>query len=166
MSIVETERLIVREWTLDDVDAAFAIFGDPEVTRYLPAGALKASREEMTATLHRVVGEYPQIRPMGFWAVVERASHLVVGASLLRPLPDDPRIEIGWHLARTHWGRGYASEAAGGVLAWAQSQLHVPDPVAVIVPGNTRSEAVAARLGMSPGERELLFGLDVRVWTV
>jgi RimJ/RimL family protein N-acetyltransferase len=73
----------------------------------------------------------------------------VIGSAALKPLEDTgPEIEVGYHLGRAHWGRGYATEAARGLLQHGFERLGLARIVAVVDPENTRSLAVVARLGM------------------
>ena len=85
----------------------------------------------------------------GNWAIVEKESGRVVGAVILQPLPGHPEIEVGWHLARRAWGKGYATESARLGVDYGFETLGLNRIVAVINPANHRSLAVAERLGMT-----------------
>jgi RimJ/RimL family protein N-acetyltransferase len=90
--------------------------------------------------------------PFGAFALVERATGGLVGTGLLKPLPDaegknTEDIEIGWHLARRHWGRGLATEAGRALATRGFERLSVDALNIVIHPGNERSVTVAKRLG-------------------
>jgi RimJ/RimL family protein N-acetyltransferase len=154
--LFETDRLGLRLWAPDDARDAFAIYGDAQVMRYLgntpPHTDLDATRVWLDAliarTAHRTDGR-------GGWAMVEKATGVAVGTLLLKELPDatpekrpTEDVEIGWHLRRDRWGRGYATEAARVVLAHAFDTLRLPIVRAVVDPDNLPSQAVAKRLGM------------------
>lgn len=149
---LETERLLMRRWTLDDAEAALEMYGDPEVTRYLPGAAvpdLPAMRERLTAMKERAAVYGPDL---GTLAVVHEGH--VVGCALIKPLPgpDDELtedIEIGWHLARRHWGKGLATEMGRALLAYGVDTLGLPDLHAVVDPPNTASMRVAQRVGLT-----------------
>lgn len=155
--LFETERLLARPWDPErDAEAAFEMYGDPEVTRHIggsPEPDVETMRERLRAICARdaVLGE-----PFGSFALFERASSTLAGATLLRPLPDGPGpdfrftedIEIGWHLPQRVWGMGYATEAGRAVLARAFALLDVDRVHAVVVRDNPRSIAVTRRLGM------------------
>jgi RimJ/RimL family protein N-acetyltransferase len=168
MSVLfETERLVVRAWELDrDVGGAFAMYGDPEVMRFLGRNPvvvpdLAAMRER----LDRVIGIYSERNDgTGSWVIQTKADGQVVGALLVKNLPDaentpTPDMEVGWHLRRSAWGNGYATEAAAGGVQYAFHSLRVPVLYAVVKPENTRSIAVTRRLGMKPlGQTDRYYG--------
>src|SRR4051812_24306574 len=78
--LLETERLSVRPWTRDDVEPAFAILGDPEVTRYLgETGEAFADRDRIREWLGRMVARTAEWSPLGSWAVVENATGDIIG---------------------------------------------------------------------------------------
>ena len=91
----------------------------------------------------------------------------IVGDVILQPAPDPPGgIEIGWHLAREHWGRGYATEGAVPLLAHAWS-LGLEEVIATILPVNLPSMGVAERLGMRRrGPTVERLGLAHGVWVI
>jgi RimJ/RimL family protein N-acetyltransferase len=165
-----TARLVARDWTADDLDAAFSIYGRDEVMRWLGSQPRRpvASREQMQRALDRMVVRAEEQPAYDRWTLALRATGEVVGAVFLSPLPgDDGEVEIGWHLNPDHWGAGYATEAGRGVIALAFGLEHVgqdrvepelarrrPRPVldrvlAVVDPDNARSLAVCRRLGMT-----------------
>jgi len=163
-ALFETERLVVRPWRLDEGDlaSAFEMYGDPEVVKYIGGRlqpSLEATRTFMEGLVARFVGT-----PYGGFPVVEKASGQVVGVVLLEPLPDRERVptedvEVGWHLARRVWGRGFATEAARGLLHYGFEQLGHERLLAVVEPPNARSSAVARRLGMRHlGRTEAYYG--------
>jgi len=163
MSVVfETERLIARDWSLEDADAAFAIFGDPEVARYLGAtGEPVPSLEVMVSSLERRAGLPPDPRGFGNWALELRETGDLVGGVALTPLEGGPDIELSYHLARKHWGNGYATEGARGILTYAFEQLELPVIVGVAYPENTASHRVMERLGMKYLGKRFCYGHEL-----
>ncbi|MGV3614403.1 MAG: GNAT family N-acetyltransferase [Fimbriimonas sp.] len=158
MKSFETSRLHLGRWTPEHAEDAFAIFGDPEVTRWLGGGGFPESVEAMrTAIVDRWIPrqEKAHERGFGFWPSIDKATGRVVGAILLKALPGDggaetPEIEIGWYVARDLWGRGYASEGAAAVADYALGELGLPELYAIVKPGNDRSVGVTRKLGMEP----------------
>jgi len=151
-----TDRLQLREWKIDDADAALLIYGDPEVMHFLgdgkPVADLAAQRQWLADRIEHY--RNPEFKGLGPWAIVQRDTKEVVGTMLLKPLPPtSDQIEIGWHLARRVWGCGFASEAARVVLQYGFIDLSLERIFAVIKPGNLRSSAVARRIGMQWIER-------------
>jgi RimJ/RimL family protein N-acetyltransferase len=148
----ETDRLIVRPWTLDDLQDAFAMYGDPEVTRYLPDRLQHSSLDETRTWLEGMVAKQQQDpeSPLGFWAAVERSSGRVIGGAVLMraPINGGNPIEIGYNFARDAWGKGYATEVAHALLRYGFDTLHLSRIVAVIVPDNHASRRVLEKIGM------------------
>jgi RimJ/RimL family protein N-acetyltransferase len=154
---LETERLWMRDYEVEDAGPTLYWHLDPEVMRFIPAmqqTAIEGHRE----VLAWVVEKYARYRARGLvWSVLvvfERASWRPIGTALLKPVPgpdgtDLDEIEIGWHLARHVWGRGYASEMARALIAAVWSHTDLSHVSAMVDPQNTRSLAVCARLGMS-----------------
>lgn len=172
-----TARLNLREWRVDDAVAAFEIYGDPEVVRFFgkgwPISDVAAQQHWLAERIERHRG--PGFEGLGAWAVVEGSTQEVVGTLLLVPIPPArDEIEIGWHLARRFWGKGYASEAARTVLRYGFTDLGLRRICAVMDPMNIRSSGVARRIGMEwvgrtrqyyDGEELDLFAVERR-WLV
>ena len=109
--ILETERLILREWTAGDVDTLFRMCGDAETMRHIGDGKPWRGIERAHLWLERVRANYAE-RGYGPWAVVEKATGEVVGSCGFSFLPKLNEIDFGYVFAREHWGRGFATEAA------------------------------------------------------
>lgn len=167
MPAFATARFDVRPWTLDDVDALHPILGDPRVVWWdEDAGPIERSRE----VLQRVVTASSDDGPGRGWsAVVDRGTGEVVANVVIRtPAVDTPGVELGWHVAVDHQGRGVATEVGRGAVTYARDVLEQTRVVALIVERNTASRTVAERLGMSVadtvpygGEPHLLYAADV-----
>ena len=164
MTTLQTDRLILRMFKNDDIDAYSAICADPEVTRYLGDGKT-LSRTDAWRQMAAILGTW-QLRGYGTWAVEEKASGQLIGrVGFIHP-DGWPGIEIGWVLARTHWGRGLATEAAKTCLAHGFSAFGFTHVISLIHPENRRSIAVAERLGEVKegstelfGRRPLVYGI-------
>jgi RimJ/RimL family protein N-acetyltransferase len=143
---LQTERLVMRGFREDDLDAWAAICTDGEVTRWVgdPDGL---SREDAWRRMAYFVGHW-ELRGFGQWALFEQASGELVGrAGLLQP-ENWPGLEVGWLVAREHWGRGYAPEAGRASMDWARDELGADHIISLIEPHNDRSARVAEKLGM------------------
>jgi RimJ/RimL family protein N-acetyltransferase len=145
--MIETERLLLREWCDADVAPFHAICSDPHVMATL--GPLM-NREQTTAMVQRQ--QDLQARDGHcFWAMERRSDARLIGwCGLIRGSagPIDGKAEIGWRLASDCWGHGYASEAARASLAWAFDNLADPAVWAITSVDNHRSRAVMERIGM------------------
>jgi len=148
---IETERLILRPWRDADLAPFAALNADPEVMEFFPE---TLSRTESDALARRVMGRIAE-EGFGFFAVEEKGGDPfigMVGVSVPHygaDLPCGPCTEVGWRLARSSWGKGYASEAARASLAFAFDTLGVDEVVSFTAVQNLRSQAVMRRIGMT-----------------
>jgi RimJ/RimL family protein N-acetyltransferase len=140
---IETERLRLRELRETDFPAYAAMCADPEVMKYLGGGPLAA--EDAWRQLAMFAGHWA-LRGFGMWAVETREGELVGRIGLHFP-HGWPERELGWAIARAHWGRGYAFEAAAAARDHAFRDLQWPSLVSYILPENSRSIRLAERLG-------------------
>ncbi|RIH90429.1 Acetyltransferase (GNAT) domain protein [Calidithermus terrae] len=155
MIVLETRRLLLRRLEPRDAPALLAVFGDPEAMRFSDHGVRDLPWVE--GWLAGCLESYRQ-RGFGPYAVVERESGEVVGYCGLTHHPDlggRPEVALGYRLARSRWGRGYASEAVAALLAYAIHTLRLRRVVAQIDPHNPASVRVAEKAGMRY-ERDLL----------
>ena len=142
---IETERLLIRQFEPDDVDAMTEIYGDPEVMEHVCLGVLDHAR---TATLLEGYRRAQDRRGFSTWAVVEKESGSVVGDVGFGVHAPTGEPELGYTLAATVWGRGYGLEAARACVAAAFAHLPHRRLVAKVEPGNERSLRLAERLEM------------------
>ena len=150
---LETDRLVLRPHEIGDFDDLHGLTAAPAMRRHLSGFA---SVEDSWKRLMSVLGGWATF---GFstFAVIERANGKYVGnCGLFRMMRDmDPPFpagapEAGWIIAGEAHGRGYAGEAMAAALAWFDASFDQPLTVAMIVPGNTASERIAAKLGYRP----------------
>jgi len=169
MTILETERLILRQWREEtDFEAYARMCADPEVMRYL--GGKPFTRLEAWRHMALVVGHW-QLRGYGHWAVEEKASHQFIGRLGVQHPTGWPGFEIGWTLARESWGKGYATEGARRVLDYVFNEMGRDHVISLIHPENRASIRVAERLGETvEGETEvmgipvLIYGISKGTW--
>jgi RimJ/RimL family protein N-acetyltransferase len=161
---LETERLTMRGFREEDLDELAAISADPEVTRWV-GDENGLTREETWRRMAYFVGHW-ELRGCGQWALVERASGKLVGrAGLLRP-EGWPGLEVGWLVAREHWGHGFAPEAGRASMEWAREELGADHIISLIEDSNDRSARVAEKLGMTvEGRTHIVDGqYEVRIF--
>jgi RimJ/RimL family protein N-acetyltransferase len=145
---LRTERLVLREWRDADLEPFAALNADPEVMEHLPALLTREQSDEMVGRLH---ARAAQGRP-SLWAVEVPGHARFIGfVGLLEPAFEahfSPCVEVGWRLAKEHWGQGYATEGARAALAWAFGDVGLDEVVSFTVPHNTGSRRVMEKLGM------------------
>jgi RimJ/RimL family protein N-acetyltransferase len=167
---LETDRLVLRPLSMDDLDEIARFLADPETMRYIGAGGTR-TREQAQATLELMMRSF-EARGYGLLAVERREDGALVGrCGLLVWDPetwtlteDDDRpveIEIGYLVGRDYWGRGYATEAAVAIRDWAQAELGFERLICLIYPDNARSIRVAEKLGMTRDGEIEIFGKRV-----
>jgi RimJ/RimL family protein N-acetyltransferase len=143
-----TDRLLLRRWRPDDRPPFAALNADPVVMEHFPA---LLTRRESDALADRIETHIER-EGWGLWALEVQATGAFIGfTGLARPgfeAPFMPAIEIGWRLARTAWGQGFATEAAEAAARFAFSALELEQIVSLAVLANHRSRAVMRRIGM------------------
>ncbi|BFM15946.1 GNAT family N-acetyltransferase [Maricurvus nonylphenolicus] len=146
--MLKTNRLILRQWTKEDYPYLSDLCADEEVMEFFPALLSEDESFAMAERIHSLISE----RGWGFWAVEIPDQHKFIGfVGLHTPtdaMPFSPCVEIGWRLAKQHWGKGYATEAANAALEYAFTTLNLDEVVAFTTVTNTRSRSVMEKLGM------------------
>ena len=161
---LETERLILRALRESDFDEYASMMSDPEVTRYLGDGRTHG-RDEAWRHFAMLVGHW-QLRGFGMWAITERGRDRMIGRAGFFYPEGWPGFEIGWTLARSTWGNGYATEAARRALAYAFDELNRKQVISVVHPGNTASIRVAQKIGERFTRRQLVNGNTRLIYSV
>jgi RimJ/RimL family protein N-acetyltransferase len=151
---LRTQRLLLRRWRPDDAEPFAALNADPDVMELFPK---RLSRQETKAFIRRIEEEFTE-RGHGLWAVEVRGFAPFIGFVGLHhhtfPAHFTPAVEVGWRVARRHWGRGYATEAAREALAFGFGRLALGEIVSFTVPQNARSRQVMERLGLTHTEAD------------
>ncbi|MFN2389481.1 MAG: GNAT family N-acetyltransferase [Actinomycetota bacterium] len=149
--IAQTQRLLLREQTLEDLDALASILCDAETMSYYPR---PYTRAEARGWIERNLALYDE-HGMGLWAMELKGSATFVGQCGLWPkeVEGAPEVEIGWHVQRPLWGRGFATEAARAARDLGFTRFGLDRMVSMIRPENAASRGVARNLGMTV-ERE------------
>lgn len=146
---IETQRLILRNWQPADLIPFAAINQDPKVMEYL----LKPLTEAETAAMIEKIQRHFQKYGYGLFACILKETSQCIGYVGLNvpdfEAPFTPCVEIGWRLASNAWGKGYATEAALGVIRTAFTQYGLDEVVSFTVPANLRSIHVMEKIGMT-----------------
>ena len=160
---LSTERLVIREFTLADLDGLAAIYADPQVLWWEPA---PYTRDQTQAVLERTLERYRD-EGMAEYAVTLTASEELIGVCgpVWREVAGERLPEFGWDLRSDEWGKGYATEAARGVLTHV-ADLGLRRVYSLITAENRRSQAVAGRLGMQVERQVVWEGEAHDLWTL
>jgi ribosomal-protein-alanine N-acetyltransferase len=143
---IETPRLKLRRFTPNDLNDLCEIRADPDVMRYIGLGKPE-SIEQVQAALNKIFAHWEQ-HGFGRWAAIDKESDKLIGWCGLSYLEDTDDVEIGYGIARLHWGKGLASEVGAAVIKWGFEDLGLDHIVAVAWPDNVVSRGVMDRLGM------------------
>jgi len=162
---------VLRRWDVDaDLDAYAALCADPEVMRYIGDGTTR-TRDESAAQLAAFEQTWSD-RSFGLFATeLTSTGELIgfIGLAIPDFLPEImPAVEIGWRLARGHWGQGYATEGARAALAFGFDRVGLDRIVSVHAVGNDPSGNVMQKIGMHL-DRETIHprtGRAVRVYAI
>jgi len=159
---LHTKRLILRSFAPDDFESYAAIFGDPEVSRYMGAGE-PLSRPQAWRNFAMVLGHW-HLRGYGMWAVEDAWTSTLIGRIGLFKPEGWPGLELGWALARNTWGKGFATEGAQRAMDWAFSDLGADRLISIVRPNNVASIGVAERLGMARNGESKMLGTAVLIF--
>jgi RimJ/RimL family protein N-acetyltransferase len=161
---LETPRLILRQFREEDLDSYAVICADQETVRYIGEGK-PLTRAETWQHMATMLGHW-QLRGYGLWAVEERGSGAMIGRIGFWNPEGWPGFEVGWMLARSHWGRGLATEGARAALDYAFSRLRQTHVISLIRPENNRSIRVAEKLGERYEGTVEVSGIELRIYGI
>ncbi|HLK41809.1 MAG TPA: GNAT family N-acetyltransferase [Thermoleophilia bacterium] len=151
---LRTGRLLLRGWRDSDREPFARLNADPEVMEHFVA---PLTRAESDAFVDRTLRRWEE-HGFGLWAVEVPETAPFIGFVGLAyhdfPAHFTPCVEVGWRLAREHWGRGYATEAALASLRFGFEELALPEIVSMTYRDNLRSRAVMERIGMTRDEAD------------
>lgn len=143
---VRTRRLLLRGWRETDRPAYAALNGDPEVMRHFPSTLTPQQSDEM---VDRMTAAW-NANGYGLWAVERLDDGRFIGfVGLSSPSWSSvPMVEVGWRLAREHWGNGFAPEAARAALRFGFEVLGLDEIVSFTTTRNLNSQRVMQKIGM------------------
>lgn len=161
--IIETDRLILREFRESDFPVYERLAADIEVMRYL--GGKTMNQVEAWRHMAFMVGHWT-LRSYGYFAVEEKATEEFIGRAGFTNPTGWPGFELGWTIAPWKQGKGFASEAARRLLDYAFCELDREHVISLIHPDNAPSRRVAEKLGERlEGETEVL-GMPVLIYGI
>ena len=160
---LETPRLVLRGFTPADVEPYLQMLADPEVARFLGDGR-PLNRVDAWRQLAMIIGHW-ELRGFGLWAVEERTTGRLLGRIGCHEPEGWPGFELGYALAHSVWGQGFARGGAGAALAYAQRELGRDTIISLIRPANRASIRVAEHFGARRTGSVEFFGAPTDVYT-
>lgn len=146
--MIVTDRLLMRDWRVEDLEPFAALNADPEVMEHFPAPLTRMESDAFAARIQERLDE----QGYGLWALEVRATGEFIGFTglVLQTFPAHftPAVEVGWRLARAAWGHGYAQEAARVALDLGFDEVGLDEIVSMTSTTNVRSQRVMQRIGM------------------
>lgn len=143
-----TDRLRLRAWRSEDRGPFADLNADPEVMEYFPSVLSRSESDDLVDRIEDRMAE----SGWGLWAVEVADGPEFIGFVGINPVPFDevftPAVEVGWRLARAHWGNGYAPEAARAALAFGFDVVGLDHIVSFTALPNERSQSVMRKIGM------------------
>lgn len=156
--ILETERLLLREFMPEDIDALMAVVSDPVAMQFYPA---PFTREEVNNWILRNRARYAS-DGFGLWAMLLKSTGELIGdcGFFVREVQEAFDFELAWHVHRAHWCHGYATEAAQTCIEHAFAKVGADRVIALVRPENLSSCRVAEKSGMTRERAILWHGYD------
>lgn len=145
MVILETDRLMLRTLELTDIDAVMGFWGDPEVMKY--CGGTGTKEQEIRSIRYYMAMQTE--RGFSPYLIMLKESGDAIGVCGFNPPVEGYDAELIYHLAKSHWGKGYATEAAEGCLEYAREHLPLKRLIASADPRNAASRKILENIGFS-----------------
>ncbi len=149
--LLETERLVLRRFTEDDADNLFDLDSDPAVMRFITGGESTSRDEIENYTLPRFLHYYERFAGFGFWAAIEKSTGEFLGWFALQPpeaeSPD--KVELGYRLRKSAWGKGYATEGSRALIRKEFAELGARSVFAQTMAVNAASRRVMEKAGLA-----------------
>ena len=155
MIILETSRLLLRRYEAEDITSLYTIFSDPQMMEFYPAPFnFQQTQDWIGRNLDRYCND-----GYGLWAVSLKDTYEFIGdcGLIKQKINDKTEIEIGYHISKKHWFKGYASEAARACKEHGFHQLGLDKLISIIDPRNIASIRVAEKIGFIKEKEVLIF---------
>jgi ribosomal-protein-alanine N-acetyltransferase len=166
--ILETDRLILRPLTMDDLDDLAALYRDPEIRRYFPEGVIsyEETKEELEWQIENNYAKYGY----GLWATIHKETGKFIGRCGLLPWHLDGsetlEVEVAYLLAKEFWGQGLGTEVARAILNYGFETLRLTRMICMTDPDNRASRNVAVKMGMTLEREEVIEGYPTTLYAI
>jgi [ribosomal protein S5]-alanine N-acetyltransferase len=161
--VLETSRLLLRHYKDADINSLYNIFSDPETMEFYPA---PFSMHKTQGWIKQNIERY-QIDGFGLWVVCLKDSNEFLGDCGLvkQQINGKLEIEIGYHISKEHWSKGYASEAARACMEHGFYQLGLNKLISIIDPRNIASIRVAEKIGFIQEKEVFIFNKNHYIYS-
>ena len=165
MRVIETERLILRLHTIEDVEASYQMNLDENVSAFTGDGGVVSHEEIERRIREDVLGDYEK-HGFGRFAVVEKSSGEFIGFAGLKYLEDLDEVDLGYRFIFSKWGKGYATEASKACVDFGFNELNLKKIIAFVLPDNIGSVRVLEKLGFEYEKDVVEDGLQARLYSL
>lgn len=161
-AVIETSRLLLRTFTINDAQLIYDLNKDPEVIRYTydPMTDLEQAKQ----ILDKVILPQYALYNHGRWAVLIKPGLEFIGWCGLKYRPEQNEIDLGYRFKRSSWGKGYATEAAVACIKYGFGKLNLPRIIGRAVPENAGSLRVLEKCGMQFIREEVVDGYPAKTY--
>lgn len=159
---IETHRLLLRQYSLNDLAELTEILSDPEVMRYSPRGAIPKDRvKQSTKEILEFFIDHWRQHSFGVWAVFDKETTKLMGYCGLNFLPNSPEVEVLYRFAQTYWHQGIATEATIASIRYGFEEVQLAQIVGITLPEHTASRRVMEKAGLKYEKDARFYNLDV-----
>jgi len=165
MQILETSRLIIRYFTIRDLEDLVPILGDPQVMEFSILGV--HDRQLIRRFVEQRLLSY--LDPgFGLYALIHKQNQELIGycGFFVQKIDERKEVEIGYRLATKYWGKGLATEAAQAIYHYGLNKFGFQRFICLIEPHNQRSIRVAIKLGMELEKEITYYNKNVQVYSI
>jgi len=157
-TILETDRCIVREITIDDIGGLYQIYSDP-VTKLYIEDLYEDYDKEVQFTKDYIANQY-RFYEYGLWIVINKDNGSIIGRAGIFDRDKQDETEIGFVFDRKYWGQGYATEVLGAIMNYAATEVGVTSLVANVIDANAKSKSLLEKLGFVPNGKTSIDGKE------
>jgi RimJ/RimL family protein N-acetyltransferase len=156
---IHTERLILRPFTLSDIQPFHRILNEPGILQYFPRTDPPDIERVQKIIQHQLT--HREEHRLGWWAVVPKGGTELIGWNGLQFLTETRETEVGYLLSNSYWGVGYATEGARAALKYGFETLNLEQIVGLTHPENTASQNVLKKCGLRYTGKKEYFGMQL-----
>jgi ribosomal-protein-alanine N-acetyltransferase len=161
---IRTNRLCLRRFSKEDLDAYAKIMGDHEIGKWFPKGN-GYTREESKKSLDNTIKHWDK-HGFGIWAITDKKKKSLLGRCGLNLITETSEVEVDFVLAKDCWGNGYATEAAKAALAYGFGILKLDRIIALVKPDNIASRRVIEKIGMQYIQQAEYWGIICAYYSI
>ena len=149
MKILETQRLLLRRFVVDDLHDLVAFYSDPDVVKYIPDAP--RTQEETKEELEWFLNGHPRFPELRLWATIHKETGQFIGRCGLLPwtIDEQQEVEVAFALSKAYWGQGLATEVARSLVQHGFEHLQLSRLICLIDHDNQASINVATKIGMT-----------------